>query len=181
MAELMTNGADAVKLYGGGPGRIAGQLHAAGVVQQRDAVFHYHPVSPTRSIRIKDNTAVRPPQPAVVATVVGTITGNDEVHQINHSVTVTVILTIIDIRVSQVKYGVDYFISVFGSINVILAVIYRIRSDNIELWLELGTRIIAEIVTHTTRTRHKLSTGIMIAGIVLLVDHVIDIVLKVST
>ena len=170
MAELMANSAYTVDSNRRGAGHIAQQLCRTGIVPYIDIIF---PESPK-------TTAMRPPEVFVVAGIVGTIAGNYEINQINISVAIAIVIFEIDItdnigRVdSRFQYLANFIILFY--ITIILAEFHLIGTNNIELGLELATRIVRKIVAHTTRKRQ-----IIKARIAFHIDHIVHYLWVVFT
>ena len=120
---------------------------------------------------------MRPPEPSVVAVIVGTVASQDEEHQIDVAVAVAVILAEIHVGVGLVKGTNDDLRR--RAASVILTVVNGVRAYHVELRLELTVGIITEVVTHTAGAGHELPVRLSVAGIVLLIHHVIDVVMEV--
>ena len=113
---------------------------------------------------------MRPPQVLVISAIIGTISCHDKKHQVNLSVVVAIVVFKVDVSISLIQCIDEYFPALaILHISVILAVVYSVGTDNIELWLELTSRVVCEIVTYTTG-----SLIVVISRIVLLIHHVVD-------
>ena len=162
MAELMTNSTYTVDSNRRGTSRIAQQLCRAGIVPYIDII----------SLKSPKTTTMGPPKIFVVAVIVGTIAGNYEINQINISVAIAIVIFEIDItdnigRVdSRFQYLANFILLIY--IAIILAEFHLVGANNVELRLELATRIVRKIVAHTTRKRQ-----IIKARIAFHIDHIV--------
>ena len=112
---------------------------------------------------------MRPPQVFVVTIIVSTHAGYHIEHQIDKAVIIAIVIFEIQAPddISRVNSSLKDITELTRlHITVILAVVYFVRANNIELGLELTIRVVREIVTNTA-SKHL----IIIPLIVLLVHH----------
>ena len=161
MAELVNDSTDTVDLNRRGAGHIAQQLCRAGIVLQIDAIPFDSPKS----------TAMRPPEVFVIATIIGTIAGNNKKDQIDISVAIAIVILEIHItdNIGRIDGSFQYLTNFTTRFNVavVLAVFHLIGTSDIKLRLELTIRIVRKIIAYTAR---KLS--IVKPRKAFLIDHI---------
>ena len=167
VAELMDDGGDAVDLDGAGNLRPAVELYGTGAVVQPYAVFP-DPLVLAFVVDGIDAAGVGPYQPLVVAAIVGTIAGEDEVDEVDHLVAIAVVESEVHLSVDGVEGGGHQFPGIIELVGIVLAVGQLDGADDIELGFELPVGHVAEVVAH--------AAGHQVVGqdafVLLLVEHV---------
>ena len=172
MGELMADGADAVD---GAAVLAACQLGGAGIAAQIDTVLPHILIGG----RIVYLAGMGPEQAAVVASHVGSMSGEDEIHHVDRTVAIAVVKAEVDFAVDGIHHVERQLGCPVAGLDIVLASVDCHGAYDVEHRFEESHRVVAEIVAHRTGALHPRTTIVVVAGVVLAIDGLGDDILIV--
>ena len=166
MAELVTHGAYTVEEVEAGLALNAIHLSGAGIATQAHTVF----IEIVPCVRIVELAGVGP-DVLHPFTVVGTIAGKDDIHHVDNTILIKVVLAEVHLCVGRVGHLLHQLRSLRRLVRIFFADIHSKRSGNIKLRRKNTIGIIMEIVAHTACK--DACAYVAIALIAILIDHII--------